>query len=211
MLHTRWNALGPVILSVLSFITVFVFVQPLAIRLDLTFSLFANRGIGKIAITVLVITHIILLTTLQSKNFLENWFDTNVSFFKRYTWIKLFSLFFIIFFALHLLLLLSFYVTDFATYNAAWGTIKRSLLLKMLFGFIATFFLAWTEELIFRGTFYKFFVRYLCPLESIVWTSIIFMFVHDLANPLTLVTIHWRLGLGLFFAWDAFEPHFYAH
>ncbi len=75
---------------------------------------------------------------------------------------------------------------------------SSSLFFKLIWGFIVVFFLAWTEELIFRGTIYLYFAQYFQPLISLLITSTMFMFAHDLSNPLNLVTKNWQLGLGLF-------------
>jgi len=122
----------------------------------------------------------------------------NFLFFKKKNWIKTFFKYFIIFFSFHVLLLVIFYYSDFLFYNPLWGTLNSKLILRTLFGFVATFFLAWTEELIFRGTLYPFFRQNLKPIGSLLLTSLIFMLVHDLNNPLNLVTKNWDLGLGLF-------------
>jgi hypothetical protein len=58
LLHHRWiKNIGPILLSALSIFMSFFIIQPIALYLDPTFSLFANRGIGKIGITVLVLAH----------------------------------------------------------------------------------------------------------------------------------------------------------
>jgi membrane protease YdiL (CAAX protease family) len=58
--------------------------------------------------------------------------------------------------------------------------------------------LAWTEELIFRGTIFPYFEQFYSTIPSIVLTSLIFMLVHNLKNPLMLLSCDWKLGLGLF-------------
>ncbi|MFA5074741.1 MAG: CPBP family intramembrane glutamic endopeptidase [Candidatus Babeliales bacterium] len=186
------------ILSAFSIFISFLILQPIACWLDPSFNLLANKNIGKIAFTFLVIYQIILLIYIQPKNFLKNFFETNFLFFKDKNFLKVFFKYFVIFFLLHSLLLAIFYSAGYLDYNPKWGYFSISLILKTLFGFIATFFLAWTEELIFRGTIYNFFVQNLKPITSIIFTSFIFMLVHDLHNPINLITKNWELGLGLF-------------
>lgn len=193
-----FKTIGPMILSAFSILISFLIIQPIACWLDPTFNLLVNRGIGKIAFTFLVIYQIVLLIYIQPKDFLKNFFQTNFLFFNKKDFLKIFFKYFIIFFLLHALLLIIFYFSGYLVYNPDWGKFSVSLILKTLFGFIATFFLAWTEELIFRGTIYNFFVQNLKPITSILFTSFIFMLVHDLHNPINLITKNWDLGLGLF-------------
>ena len=193
-----WQVTGPILLSVLSVFITFIFVQPVACWLDPTFSLFANRGIGKIGITVLVMWHIFLLLFNCDKKLLRDFWQTNFLFLKKTGWIKQFGLFFLFFSSLHVLFLLSLYFTGCLIYTPVQINYNLSFAIKMLIGVIATFFLAWTEELIFRGTVYKFFVQALSPISSALFASLIFMLSHNLSNPLALMTSDWKLGLGLF-------------
>ncbi len=197
-MHKIFKSLGPIIISALSIFIAFLIIQPIACWLDPTFNLLANRGVGKIALTTLVILHIVLLVFTQSKSFLKLWVTKNLSFLRNSRWLKYFFLFFVIFFALHALMLISTLFLGVTNYNYALATIKTSIYARILFGFIVTFFLAWTEELIFRGTIYLFLVQNIRKFESVILTSFIFMLVHDLANPINLVTKNWKLGLGLF-------------
>ncbi len=193
-----FDLIGPIIISALSIFVAFIFLQPLACWLDPTFNLLANRGIGKIAFVFLVIYQILLLLLLQKKTFLQQFLKTNLYFFSEKNWLKKFFAYFLIFFAFHVLILLFLLAPGFVKYNSNWGTLNISLVLRILWGFVVTFFLAWTEELIFRGTLYPFFAQKVSPLISLLTTSLIFMFVHDLRNPLNLITKNWELGLGLF-------------
>lgn len=193
-----WKVTGPIVLSALSILITFIFVQPIACWFDPTFSLFANRGIGKIGITVLVIWHIFLLLFNCDKKLLSDFWQTNFLFFKNFKWLKPFCLFFLIFSTLHILFLSFLYLTGCVVYVPLDINLNLSFALKMLIGIMATFFLAWTEELIFRGTVYKFFVTELSPVTSALLASLIFMLSHSLSNPLALITIDWKLGAGLF-------------
>ncbi len=200
MTQHRWlKSLGPIVLSAFSIFISFIIIQPVACILDNSFSLFANKGIGKIGITVLVITHIFLLLFIAPKKIWKTFISTNFSFFLSPSWITTFLKFFFIFFLLHTIFCGIFLVTGAATFNEnALGALKLSLLPRLLFGFVATFFLAWTEELIFRGTVFPLLNQHLSSLPSALVASFIFMAAHDLSNPLNLLTIHWQLGLGLF-------------
>ncbi len=200
MLQHRWfKSLGPILLSAFSIFITFLLVQPIALLLDPSFSLFANKGIGKIGLTVLVLVHILWLLFTAPKSRWLAFIQTNFSFFLSRTWLKSFFSFFVLFFVLHAAFL------SIAVYSGAahidlnsLNMLKSSLFFQIAFGFIATFFLAWTEELIFRGTVFPLLAQELTPLPSALIASFIFMAAHDLSNPLNLLTIHWKLGLGLF-------------
>jgi len=187
--------IGPILLSALSILIVSLLVNPIACWLDPSFHLLANRGVGKIAFTTIVILHILQLFFIGSRQFFDKFLDVNIRFFKNKKWVLLFFSYFSIFFMLHVLLLLFFYLTGYAFYT---NPSKIPTLGSLALGFLATFFLAWSEEVIFRGTLYLYFSQYLRPITGILLTSGIFAFVHDLTNPLNLVTTNWKLGLGLF-------------
>ena len=190
-------SVGPILLSALSILFSFLILQPLAIALDPAFNLLANRGIGKVAFVSLIIYQIFLLIIVLPKTFFNNFIKFNFKFFAHTNWIKKFFAYFGLFFLLHSLLLISLLSTKYMFWN--WDlNFSSSLFFKLIWGFIVVFFLAWTEELIFRGTIYLYFAQYFQPLISLLITSTMFMFAHDLSNPLNLVTKNWQLGLGLF-------------
>jgi len=187
--------LGPIILSALSILISFFVIQPIACYFDPSFNLLANRGIGKIAFMTIVILHIFLLLALGSKDLFKNFLQTNFYFFKNENWVKPFFKFFAIFAFLHIITLASFTSLGFANIVACdW---KWTVGFRILFGFVATFFLAWSEELIFRGTLYQYLVQGLKPISAALLASLIFMLAHGLTTPLNLITVSWRPGLGL--------------
>ncbi len=192
------KAIGPILLSALSITITFLLLQPLALKLGPSFNLLSNRGIGKVAFITLVILQIILFILTQTKEFLRNFFKINFHFFIEKNFVKSFFKYFFVFATLHTILLFIIYLSGYALYNPNWGHLALSLILKILFGFFVVFLLAWTEELIFRGTLFIYFEQHFSVFTSLFLTSTIFMFVHDLKNPLNLVTKNWKLGLGLF-------------
>lgn len=198
-LYTFKACIRPIVISALSFFISFLVLQPIATYLDPSFNLLANKGIGKIAFTTMAILQILLLIYTQSRSFRKTWFHQNVLFLGRTQWIAPFFALFTLFFLLHCGIILFAFWNGQITYNPFWlAKLKSSLLPSIGLGFIATFFLAWSEELIFRGTLYTYFAQFFTPLTSILITSIIFMGVHNLTNPLLLITQDWQLGLGLF-------------
>lgn len=193
-----FDVMGPVILSAFSILISFCILQPIALLLDPTFSLLASRGVGKIAFTVLVILHIFLLLSVLSKKLLNDFLQTNLYFICSTKWIVPFGSYFLSFFAIHSFILGIIIQLGHAQWHPEFLKLIPSNAVSLLMGFIATFFLAWTEEAIFRGALFTVLQQRLAPMPAIITTSLIFMFAHDLTNPINLLTTKWALGLGLF-------------
>lgn len=198
MINILWNVIGPVVLSALSIFFTFHLIQPIACWFDPSFTLLASRGAGKVAFVTLVIVHIFLLLAISAQSLWKNFLDRCIYFFYRESWAQQFFLYFAIFFGLHTAILAGVVLSGHAVYNPhellfTWGKI-----FSLSFGFFVTFLLAWSEELIFRGTLYQYFAQFWAPMPSAFITSLIFSLVHDITNPLNLVTKNWKLGLGLF-------------
>jgi len=189
--------LGPIVLSVLSLFISFNIIQPLACLLDPTFNLLSSRGTGKIAFTMMVILQIVLLLACLSQKLFDKFLEI-VFFFNEKAWLSKLSLYFALFLSAHMLFQITFFFFGYVHYNPNWGILNITLLSKLAFGILVTFFLAWTEEAIFRGMIYTYFNQFWNKIPSMLVTSLIFMFSHDLSNPLNLVTKNWKLGLGLF-------------
>jgi membrane protease YdiL (CAAX protease family) len=190
--------IGPICISALSLFVISFIVQIVGNWFNSTFNLLANRGVGKILFTGIVILHILMLLAFKSRKFVQRWIDTNIVFIRK-KWIKSFFLMFGIFFLLHSTII-GFFVFSYQVLyvSSSWNHVSLSLLLDLGFGFVATFFLAWTEELIFRGTLYPYFAQNLSLPSSIMITSIVFMFAHNISSPFTLITTQWKLGVGFF-------------
>ena len=197
-LSYTWKVIGPILLSAFSFFISFKLIQPLAIYLGEPFNLLANRGIGKIAFSVMAIYQIILFLFIYAKKFVNKFLDDSVFLFTDIHCFTQCGKYFVGFFTLHVIAQAIFYLGGFAQYFENWGTLSISLVLRILFGFFVAFLLAWSEELIFRGMLYNYFAQFYRALTGIFVTSLLFMLVHDLTNPLNLLTTDWRLGLGLF-------------
>ncbi|MFA5306901.1 MAG: CPBP family intramembrane glutamic endopeptidase [Candidatus Babeliales bacterium] len=189
---------GPIALSAFSLFLSYHLLQPIAVWIDPTFTLLASRGVGKIAFTTAVILHILLLLTTVSHHFMRQFFATNVSFLTGIQWLKTFFGLFALFSTLHSGVLVAAVFLGYATFQPELLALVPSKIGSLLWGLVATFFLAWTEELIFRGTLYPFFRQGMSKIASALLASTIFMLVHNITNPLDLVTTHWQLGLGLF-------------
>ena len=189
---------GPVVISAFSIFVTFCVLQPLACWLDPSFTLLANRSVGKIAFTIMILLHILLLATTTPRAFFDRLVATNILFFVRERWLKPFFTLFALFAGLHTIAVGVMVYGGYVTFNPSAAYRLIPMIPNLLWGFVATFLLAWTEEFMFRGTLYPFFAQRFTPLASITLTSLIFALAHDLTNPLSLVTTQWRLGLGLF-------------
>lgn len=197
-LKKMWSILGPVCLSAFSIFVTFHIIQPISHLFDPSFNLLANRGVGKIAFMTIVIAHIFLLLLTSRRTLLKTFLEKNIYFFSRPSWIKHFFSYFFLFFSLHVAILLFLILVGVVQLDPSGFTLSLSLVGSIFLGFIATFFLAWSEELIFRGTLYLYWVQDWSPLTSALITSVIFSLVHDLLCPINLITRDWQLGLGLF-------------
>ena len=130
MQHRWLKSLGPILLSALSIFISFLIIQPIACFLDPSFSLFANKGIGKIGITILVLIHIFCLLFTAPKTIWNSFIKTNFSFFLSRVWLKKFFLFFLVFFTLHAVFLSAFLLTGAATLAPLRGVLGGNALLS---------------------------------------------------------------------------------
>ncbi len=186
------------VLSALSFFISFVILELLAIFTTPYVTLLSSRGLGKVLFVSMGIYQLVLLLLTHTKMFWNSFINRNLMFLIKENWIPKFAKLFCIFFALHSIILAILYYMGHVRYSSLWGPINIFLILKTLFGLFVVFMLAWTEELIFRGTVYPYIRQYYSKLISLFATSLIFMLAHDLKNPLRLISTEWKLGLGLF-------------
>jgi membrane protease YdiL (CAAX protease family) len=193
-----WKSAGPIFLSALSLFLAFFLLQPFALWLNPEWTLRASRDVGKVAFVVMVIYQVVLLLSIQSRDFLHRFFQTNLFFFIEKGWFKKYLKFFSVFFLLHMLIILGLYFAGYVYFDASWGALSISLVGRIFFGFFVAFLLAWTEELIFRGTLFPYFEQTFSTFASLLITSFIFMFAHDVAAPWKMVTDNLSIGIGLF-------------
>lgn len=162
-----------------------------------SFNLLASRGLGKIIFTLLVIGHVLGLALCHSRKFFQESLEINVYFLWQKPWVHYFLGMFLIFFSLHVLMLCLIGAAGYLTYNPS-CLVTPKIIGSITLGFVVTFFLAWTEELIFRGIFFRYVAQMLSPLASVFVASLVFMLAHDIVRPWNLISCHWQLGLGLF-------------
>jgi len=189
---------GPVVLSAFSLFLLFWIIQPLALLFDPSFSLLANKGIGKIGMVTMVLIHILLIALTASKDFFATWKENNFGFITKRNWLSSFFKFFSLFALFHCIVLFGFCMSKQLMCDTSAFLHVAAQSTSLLVGFIATFFLAWTEEAIFRGTLYPYVAQYINKFGAILFSSLIFCLAHNLTNPIALVTTNWQLGLGLF-------------
>ncbi len=192
------KSVGPIILSAFSLFISFHFLQAIALFLSPNFSLLLNKGVGKFAFIFMVLYHIVLLGLFLPKNFVEKLYTINIAFLIKRKWLLPFVSYFILFAALHCVILTIAYTYNFITLYPLWKILTKTTIVKLGVGFIATFLLSWTEELIFRGTLYIYWAQFFTPLTSAITTSWIFSLSHNLIAPWVLISTQWQLGFGLF-------------
>jgi len=193
-----FDVIRPIALSALSIFICFLLIQPVALWCDPAFSLLANRGLGKIAFTLVVMMHLLLLAATHSNNEWKMFWHSNAAFLGTRAWLKPFFAMFGLFAALHTSTLLALSLTPWANAYLP-TTLSWSVLPSLALGFVATFFLAWTEEAIFRGTIIPLLLRGgLSKTASILLSALIFMLAHDITAPWHLLSSNLPLGIGLF-------------
>jgi len=114
--------------------------------------------------------------------------------------LKIFFSFLVVFSIAHSTALLAYWFSGYAEiqYKNALETVLSARWYHLLLSLIAPATLAWAEEFIFRGVTFSYLRTRMNFLNSLLISSFIFMIVHDLNNPLNLLTRDWQLGLGLF-------------
>ncbi|MGD1997865.1 MAG: CPBP family intramembrane metalloprotease [Candidatus Dependentiae bacterium] len=189
--------MGPIFGSVLSFFCAFHLLDPLATWLSPSFSLYLTRGVGGAAILLAAVWQVCCFASIQKHSILQRLYS-------HFSWpsspaqLRLFARFFFWFAIAHIGLLALYVIADAGTFHASAFALISRRWLTLLGGFVATFFLAWSEELIFRGLLFDHFRRFHGLLSSAIYSSILFSLVHRIYAPWLLVTTEWRLGTGLF-------------
>jgi membrane protease YdiL (CAAX protease family) len=162
------------------------------------FNILASKDLGKIIFTILVFGALGFFVTQQPPEFRATWIRKNILFLKQWAAFKVFVQCFMFFFFLHVLFLAICYGTGYATLQSVKTPNLLKLIGQLLFGFCATFMLALTEEIMFRGSFFPYFSQWLRPITAAFVTSLCFMIVHFLPNPVTQLRNEWPIGIGLF-------------
>lgn len=189
---------GPVVLSALSIVGNFFFISFIMSFIDPALSLFATRGIGKITSTLVVLVHIAVFASTWPQELWDVFKQRCLLFLTKKTWHKSFLQIFGLFAGIHLVILLALGLTPYAQFVLNINVITPKILLSVLFGFIATFFLALTEEIIFRGLVLIHFQQYMNNFWAVIASAVIFSLAHDITAPWNLLSSDILLGVGLF-------------
>ncbi len=163
-----------------------------------SFFILASKDLGKIVFTLLAFGALAHFVHQQSKTFRTAWLKRNFYFLGDGAGLRRFAAFFLLFFGAHVAFLALCSVLGFASLQGVAVPSTLALTGKLIFGFFVTFLLALTEEIIFRGTFFYHFKRWMSELNAVLLTSLFFMTVHFLPNPIMQIYHDWHTALGLF-------------
>lgn len=163
-----------------------------------SFNILASKDLGKIIFTLLVFGALGVFVYQQPPSFRKDWVKRNFLFLSSHHGLQIFFRCFLLFFTLHALFLGACYWAGVASFLPIGDISIISLTGKLLFGFAATFMLAFTEEIMFRGTIYPYLTQWLRPLTAVLFTSLAFMIVHFLPNPVVQLAHDWPIAIGLF-------------
>ena len=188
----------PIVISVLLLFITATLTQYLFSLFIPSFNILASKDLGKVVFTLLVFVSLGSFVWQQPKLFQQQWLERNVYFLSSRQGLTIFTRYFLVFFVLHTLFLLTCYFCGVGFFQASLMSNGWKISGKIIFGFFVTFLLALTEEIMFRGTFYPYFVQFVRPLGAVTLTSLFFMTVHFLPNPLLQLWQNLPTAIGLF-------------
>ncbi len=198
--HSLIESLGPIFLSALSFCLSMTFIVFFSTAICPEISLFANSGWGKALFMAAGIWQAIVLVlfTAPIKIIPQIWHA--FSWPASYKHIKTFLWFTALFSIAHCVVLFIYFFTGNAElqYSNALDKLMSARWYQLLLSLLAPATLAWSEEFIFRGVTFSYLRTRMNFLSAALLSSFVFMIVHDLSNPLNLLTRDWQLGVGLF-------------
>jgi membrane protease YdiL (CAAX protease family) len=193
-----FQVVRPILLSAFALLVVSICTQQGMQFFMPHFQLLASKDLGKIIFTTLAFGAIALFIAQQPAAFRAAWVKRNLLFLTSRIGLRYFTGCFALFFFLHCLFLAICYTSGHGALQTVVNIQPFTLTGKLIFGFFVTFMLALTEEIIFRGTFYPYFVAFMRPIWAVLATSLLFMIVHFLPNPISQLYADWPVGLGLF-------------
>lgn len=188
----------PIFISALLLFCAAVLVQYCMTFFIPSFDILASKDLGKIVFTLLVFGALGIFILQQPSKFQHQWWLRNIHFLYDRTQLRLFGRFFVTFFMLHVLLLASCYFFGLGLLQNISDVSVIKIIGQLLFGFIATFMLALTEEIMFRGTLYPYFAQWLRPIVAVFITSLLFMLVHFFPSPVAQIQKDPPIATGLF-------------
>ena len=185
--------------SAVSFFISACIIHTIACKLDPSFSLLLTRGVGKVTLMLAALIQIGCFLAIQPVSFARKIWNAAVMWPFRSACLQTFFSFFILFSVIHIAVIGVYICAGYGAYNSTSLSLLPGRVGALIIGLCGTFLLAWSEECIFRGFLFEHLSRYLSVFSSAVLSSGIFSILHDLHNPLSLVTTQWQLGLGLFY------------
>jgi membrane protease YdiL (CAAX protease family) len=191
------QCLGPIFIAALFLLLNFYAVQALIDYYVLGINLLSEKNLGKIIFSLMVMLTIDLFLRFQNKKYLSHFYQTVFGIF-RWRSITIFGFYFFLFFLFHLATITLFVGMGHAQFIACLDGLTSSFFLKAVWGFVATFFLVWSEEAIFRVALFNHFHRFLKTIPAMIITSLCFMAAHGLVNPYHFFVHEWRIAIGLF-------------
>lgn len=202
MIHSiqkLWHSIGPITISVLSFFISYLFLSPFFTSLFYPLTLLDNRGIGKLLFSCMALYQVLLFIFCAAPKLYNRCITDSIQWLFTISGWRHYIYFFMIGFSAHAILLCIFYYLGYAQVAPSLlSLLTFSKVIQCCMAAFITFLLAWSEESLFRGFFYNYFLQNHSQFFSVVLTSFIFMFAHGLSMPWLLITTEWRLGLGLF-------------
>ncbi len=195
------QAVGPLFLTALSFL-LFSWGADVAGKFFISpnWNILASRGFAKILFTLISLSHLGFFLFLDGRTSFPFFARRNMIFYFPPSWFSRYMRWWTIFFSLHLLVLLFFIVLGDASLNYNFITSRTFPFLFCYFlgGCLATFFLALTEEIIFRGSIFPYVRQYASPLTALFITSFIFSACHGLPRPDLFLWNEPQVAIGLF-------------
>lgn len=196
--HTLAKCLGPLLLSALTFFLSYLLLQQSITLLGWNLSLLSEKNWGKIFFTLMVFFQIFLFFSIQEKKNGQKVYELIFGIFRSADSLSSFFTYFSFFALFHFCTILFFVYLGYARLLPISHQLTSSFFLKMVWGCIATFFLVWTEESIFRGALYLYFRRFHGSLTALLITSFCFMVAHSFVDPIIFFTQERSIALGLF-------------
>lgn len=188
----------PIFVSALLLFCAAVLVQYCVTFFIPSFDILASKDMGKIVFTLLIFGSLSIFILQQTSKFQHRWWLRNIHFLYDRTQLHLFWRCFVTFFMLHALLLGSCYFYGLGSLQTIADVSIIKIIGQLLFGFLATFMLALTEEIMFRGTLYPYFAHWLRPITAVFVTSLSFMLVHFFPSPVAQIQRDLPIAIGLF-------------
>lgn len=190
------KSIGPIIGSALCFTLSFITLDTLACALDPAFSLTYRHGVGGVVVLLSAVWLACCFASIQPRQLIAR-LAQHLTWPLSNRW-GLFCRYFALGVVLHCAILGLYLGCTSSTWHTVSGAQFLRVVPTLALGLIATLFLAWSEEAVFRGLLLDHCMQYHRFFGSLIISSAVFSLAHDLQAPWRLVSSQWQLGLGLF-------------